>query len=159
MVVIGSACTSETTESMQWSTGTYFLWRQRVIDHFNAIDFGEFDFVYAHEFVDANTPNLFVVLAVDGSRVKAEVQSMFSTFDGSSMFPSHITDWQKFEVRFESEAESLTITFLHRSSTDGSVSFLHANAAGLIESQYYPYSAFPEEIAMLLNLFAGGRDL
>jgi hypothetical protein len=153
------SCQSETTSSEQWTTGTYFLWRQRVEAHFDAIDFSTFDFVSAREYTSEETPETFLVLAVDGNAVKLEILAMFERFDGSQMFPSHATDWAKFVLSFESASESMAITFLHRTATDGVISFLHANETGLLESQSYPYNAFPEEVMALLSLFAIEQEI
>jgi hypothetical protein len=153
------SCQSETSSSEPWTTGTYFMWRQQVMDHFDQIAFSTFDFVDAREYTSASTPEAFVTLAVNGNAVKQEVLAIFEGFDGSQMFPSHATGWAKFVLRFESETESMTITFLHRDATDGTLSFLHANDQGLIESQAYPYSAFPEEVTALLSLFTLKQEI
>jgi hypothetical protein len=149
--------TTDTTE--YWTTGTYFMWKDRVFNHFAAIDFSTFTFDSVLTFPNSADQEEYVTLVADGAGITEEVAAIFAKFDGSAMFPSHTTEFWKYEIRFVKEGERMVVTLADYGEGSGSISFLHYGAADLLESQSYPFEAFSEEITALFNLFEGIQEL
>jgi hypothetical protein len=150
---IGCQMSTQTTESQEQTlTGTFFLWRQEVFEHFATLDLDTFELTEVREYVSADEPENYRVAAVDTVQMRTQIASMFEGFDISHMFPGAPIDWAKVEIDLTHGTETLRIVIVVRGPNDGVVGFIHTDAENRVVSQGYPLDTFAAEVAAILDM-------
>lgn len=153
LVSAGCQMSTETTESQEQTlTGTFFLWRQQVFEHFALLDLTTYELTEVREYVSADDPETYRVATVDAAAMQGQIALLFDKFEISRMFPGAPTDWAKVEIDLTSGSETLRIVIVIRGPNDGVVGFVHTDPENNVVSQGYPLDMFAAEVTAILDL-------
>jgi|GEM_PF-5256308 len=153
LFMMGCAMSTQTTESLDVTlTGTFFLWRQQVFNHFALLDLTTYELTEVREYISADEPESYRVATVDAAVLKGQIASMFDKFEISHMFPGAPIDWAKVEIDLTHGSETLRIVLVIRGPNDGVVGFVHTDQENNVVSQGYPLDMFAAEVAAILDL-------
>ena len=150
---IVSACQT-TTESLELTlTGTIFLERERIYNHFIALDFTSFTFDSAKILMDVSAnPPLYIDATSPEMDITAACASMFANYSRNGQFPfGDPTQTFAAYVTFTKDNEQLIFNF--NWGEMGSILLLHI-VDDVEVFDVFPLSEFPTQMATLLTLLS-----
>lgn len=145
---------SETSSSMHYTTGTYFLWRLRVINHFRNLDLSPFQVTKVKAFSGDNS-EVMNFDAFELIQIFQLVPAFFIDPAYNSMFPSYTGLAIDYEIHLEFGNQDLFIRLHQTETTYSQISILHLIDDELIESMTISsrdvYSSFSALLAILTH--------